>query len=85
MLGDVRSRNILGYGRVEQPRAVHVDGQPMTIGDGADATAIAYVKAVIDGQPPASATYGISMDPNTTIASLNATLSALNRLVERTA
>ncbi|MCB1741507.1 MAG: 2-isopropylmalate synthase [Gammaproteobacteria bacterium] len=55
------------------------------IGDGADATAIAYVKAVIDGQPPASATYGISMDPNTTIASLNATLSALNRLVERTA
>ena len=55
-----------------------VDYHEHAIGHGADANAVAYVEAEIEG---AGRTFGVAQHPNITIASLRATCCALNRLL----
>ncbi len=57
-----------------------VDFHEHAIGHGADAVAVAYVEAELDG---AGRTFGVAQHSNITIASLRATCCALNRLVAR--
>ena len=57
-----------------------VDYHEHAIGHGADANAVAYVEAEMDG---AGSTFGVAQHANITIASLQATCCALNRLLTR--
>jgi 2-isopropylmalate synthase len=57
-----------------------VDYHEHAIGHGADAMAIAYVEAEMDG---AGRTFGVARHANITIASLRATCGALNRLLAK--
>jgi 2-isopropylmalate synthase len=57
-----------------------VDYHEHAIGHGADATAVAYVEAEVDGL---GRTFGVAQHPNITIASLRAACGALNRLLAR--
>jgi len=59
-----------------------VDYHEHAIGHGADAMAVAYVEAEMDG---AGRTFGVARHANITIASLRATCCALNRLIARKA
>ena len=57
-----------------------VDYHEHAIGHGADATAVAYVEAEMDG---AGRTFGVAQHSNITVASLRAACCALNRLLAR--
>ena len=57
-----------------------VDYHEHAVGHGADAEAVAYVEAEMDGT---GTTFGVSRHANITIATLRATCGALNRLLER--
>ncbi len=59
-----------------------VDYHEHAIGHGADAMAVAYVEAEMDG---AGRTFGVAQHANITVASLRATCGALNRLLGRKA
>ncbi len=57
-----------------------VDYHEHAIGHGADATAVAYVEAEMDG---AGRTFGVAQHSNITVASLRAACCAMNRLLAR--
>ncbi len=57
-----------------------LDYHEHAIGHGADATAVAYVEAKLAG---GESTFGVARHPNIVIASLKATCSALNRLLNK--
>jgi len=57
-----------------------IDYHEHAVGHGADAEAVAYVEAELDG---AGRTFGVARHPNITIATLRATCCALNRLLAR--
>ncbi|MDX1434445.1 MAG: 2-isopropylmalate synthase [Gammaproteobacteria bacterium] len=59
-----------------------VDYHEHAVGHGEDATAVAYVEVEDDD---GGTLFGVGMHPNITVASLQATVSAVNRRVSRTA
>lgn len=55
-----------------------VDYHEHSMGDGADATAVAYVEGQMEG---VGSRFGVAIHPNIVVASLRATCSAVNRLL----
>jgi 2-isopropylmalate synthase len=60
-----------------------VDYHEHAIGAGANATAVSYVEARMDGEP--ATLFGVGIDSNIVTASLNAVVSAVNRALRQSA